>query len=98
MGVKFAREYEDIHQELAKTIGAIEDVYAFFEMSGDDWSALSDEERSECINTLTDDIFYALGTDPRLEVGSGSIRYDASRHVIKVAANGGSTVTIVQLI
>jgi hypothetical protein len=97
MGVKFAREYEDIHRELAEAIYGIEDVYEFFEMSADDWIALTDEERGECVRTLTDDVFYALGSDPRLEIGSGSIRYDGSRHIIKVTASN-NTITIVKLI
>jgi len=97
MGVKFAREYEDIHKELADAVSGIEDVYAFFEMTPEEWNELQDEERGECIRTLTDDVFYALGSDPKLEIGSGSVRYDAVRHMIKVSVKNGP-VTMVKLV
>lgn len=97
MGVKFAREYGDIHRDLTAAISQIKGVFEFFEMTETDWNALSDEERHECVRTLTDDLFYALGADPKLNVGQGSIRYDPVRHVIKVSSHGGLT-TIVSLI
>lgn len=94
MGVKFAREYEDIHRELAEAVAGIDEVYAFFEMSSADWQGLEEEEQQECIRTLTDDIFYALGSDAQVEIGQGTIRYDASRHLIKVSSQGGLTKLI----
>ncbi|TCZ78902.1 hypothetical protein E0485_07500 [Paenibacillus albiflavus] len=97
MGVKFAREYEDIHQELAEAIAGIGEVYAFFEMTFLEWNGLAKEEQEECIRTLTDDVFYALGSTSEVEIGLGVIRYDAARHLIKVSSQDGLT-TIINLV
>jgi len=87
VGVKFNREYEDISEEMAKAIATIEDCYEFFDMDRDDWQSLDEEERYECVRTLSDDIFYALGLDRTVRVGSGTVEYDAAKHYIKVSAS-----------
>ncbi|WP_442602162.1 hypothetical protein [Paenibacillus sp. KN14-4R] len=97
MGVKFGREYNDIQQELIAAISTIEDVHAFFEMEAGDWTALCEEEQLECIGTLTDDLFYALGSEPVCQVGSGTVRYDHERHVIIVRSTSG-LATVISLI
>lgn len=97
MGVKFAREYEEIHRELAEAVAGIGEIHAFFEMNYLEWNGLSKEEQQECIRTLTDDLFYALGSDPEVEIGQGVIRYDAARHLIKVSTQDG-LITIINLI
>lgn len=84
MGVKFNREYEDISHELSEAIRTIEDCYEFVGMERSDWLELAQADRDECVRTLSDDIFYALGTDPSISVGSGIIEYDRSKHLIKV--------------
>jgi len=87
MGVRFNREYRDISEELTRAIETIEDCYEFLEMEREDWLDMDREERHECVRTLSDDIFYALGTEKIISVGSGTVEYDASRHRIKVTAS-----------
>lgn len=84
MGVKFGRPYGDIIHDFSEALGQIDDLYTCFEMTEDDWRELEPEERTECIRTLADDLFYGLGTEGSLTVGSGTVTHDAERHVLKV--------------
>ncbi|WP_199614135.1 hypothetical protein [Paenibacillus alkalitolerans] len=84
MGVKFNREYKDIINDMVYSIGSIADCHECFEMSRVDWDSLDGNERTECIRTLADDIFYGLGSSPRLAIGSGKVEYDPDHHLIKV--------------
>ena len=86
MGVKFNREYADIVNDLVEAIITIDDAYEAFEMEREEWLSLDDGEKRECVRTLADDLFYGLGEDPRLEVGSGKVEYDRQHHVIKISA------------
>jgi len=88
MGVKFNRSYQDIVSDLAGAIGTIDDSYKTFEMESAHWSALGAEERRAVLRTLADDLFYGLGTTPRLAVGSGQVVYDPDRRVLKVYTAG----------
>lgn len=97
MGVKFGREYEDIVGDLTEALGQIEDSYAFLEMNEEDWKELDESEQKECLKTLADDVFFALGTNPKVHVGRGILVYEKSKHVIKVN-QGENVVTIVNLI
>jgi hypothetical protein len=85
MGVKFGREYEDIMQELSGALVRMDKVNDSFEMSFEDWEQLEEEERLECIRTLADDLFYALGADPVMYIGGGKVMYDREHHIIKLA-------------
>lgn len=87
MGVKFAREYKDISSDLAKAIATIDDCYEFFEMDRSFWLAMDEEERFECVRTLSDDVFYALGSSRKVSVGSGTVEYDAVKHYIRVTVS-----------
>jgi hypothetical protein len=84
MGVKFNREYQAIIHDLVQAIGLIQDCHDAFEMSAEEWIALEDAERIECVRTLADDMFYGLGQLPKLDIGSGRIEYDSVNHLIKV--------------
>jgi hypothetical protein len=84
MGVKFNREYEDIVKDMVEAIVAIDDFYTFFDMSEKDWRGLDQEERVECAKTLADDLFYSLGADPEIEIGTAKLQYDASHHILKM--------------
>lgn len=86
MGVKFNRHYPDIVQDLAQAVAAIPDCYDFFDMTAADWGELDDGERQAVVQTAADDIFYGLGNDSVIEVGSGKIEYDAANHIIKIAS------------
>ncbi|MFK7694940.1 hypothetical protein [Paenibacillus sp. HJGM_3] len=85
MGVKFGREYEDIIEELSGALGRLDNVYDSLEMAEEEWGQLEEEERLACIRTLADDLFYALGSDPVMTVGSGRISYDREHHILKLA-------------
>lgn len=97
MGVKFGREYEDIVKDLTAAIAQIDDCYQFFEMSKNDWLQLNHKEQTECITTLADDVFFALGTSSDVHVGSGTLQYLPHKHVITVA-QPNNQVTIVNLV
>ncbi|CAM3412416.1 hypothetical protein [Marinicrinis lubricantis] len=96
MGVKFGREYEQIHQELTEAISKIDKFYEMFEMSEFHWSHLAEDEQHKCAATLADDIFYALGEDPEIEVGSGKITYVHQLHHITV--HDGQDLRVISLI
>src|SRR5690554_2234715 len=97
MGVKFGREYEDIVGDLTEALGQIKDSYTFLEMNEEDWAQLDETEQKECLKTLADDVFFALGSNPRIEVGSGVLVHEKNKHMIKVD-HGENVVTIVKLI
>lgn len=97
MGVKFGREYRDIVHDLGEAIRRIDAFYDFFEMSEQDWNGLDDDEQNECVKTLADDVFYALGRDRELNVGTGHVHYIRSKHIIKVE-DGNNVVTVVNLV
>ncbi|KIL39996.1 hypothetical protein SD70_16600 [Gordoniibacillus kamchatkensis] len=84
MGVKFGRAYGDIIKDFSDALGQIDDLYTCFEMTEEGWQELEPAERTECIRTLADDLFYGLGTEEVLAVGSGTVSHDAERHVLKV--------------
>ncbi|MBW7475596.1 hypothetical protein K0T92_12630 [Paenibacillus oenotherae] len=88
MGVKHAREYEEILAELTEAIHAIGDGYTFFDMGPEDWAALSAPEQKELMQTLADDLFFGLGEDAVIEVGSGTITYRPKHHCIEVSVDG----------
>ncbi len=97
MGVRHAREYADILQELTKAVGEIEQSYTFFEMEQEDWTGLSDAERTEVMEALADDIFFGLGEEPSIRVGGGQVHYNAKHHVIEVT-QGEKLIQLVRLI
>lgn len=97
MGVKHAREYADILQDLTDAVSAIDRSYAFFEMSEEEWTGLEDSDRRQVMEALADDVFYGLGQDPVIRVGEGAVVYNSKFHVIEVSVDG-KEVRIVRLI
>lgn len=91
MGVRFARRYLDITRDLTSALQSIEDVYAFAQIPVGYWNDMTEDERHGCMQTLTDDVFYALGVVPVLRVGGGWVRYNSERHVITVTNQAGCT-------
>lgn len=88
MGVRHGREYEEILADLTAAIAGIEDSYRFFEMEQADWESLDPEEQQGIMESLADDVFYALGEEPELAVGSGMVIYRSKFHAIEVALPG----------
>lgn len=97
MGVRHAREYSDILTELTAAVGKIGENYTFFEMEKDEWDALAEEERSEVMEALADDVFFGLGEHPVIEVGQGAVSYNNKHHVIEVT-QGDNVIQIIRLI
>ncbi|MDQ1911015.1 hypothetical protein RAC89_11190 [Paenibacillus sp. GD4] len=97
MGIKFGREYNDIITDFTEALMGIEEPYSIFEMTPEEWADLNSEEQQECVKTLADDLFYGLGTDPRMNVGNCTISHDKKRHLILV--NQGETlVRVIHLV
>ncbi|UVI30417.1 hypothetical protein [Paenibacillus spongiae] len=88
MGVKHAREYKDILEELKEAIGSIDDGYRFFDMESDEWEALAEPERMDVMEALADDVFYGLGVEPIIKVGGGMVAYRQKHHCIEVSVDG----------
>jgi hypothetical protein len=87
MGIKFAREYNDIIDELTPEILRINNFYEFFDMSKNDWEELGKDERTDCAKTLADDIFFGLNEEAEIALGDGAIKYDKSSNSIDVFEN-----------
>ncbi|NDI34829.1 hypothetical protein [Chengkuizengella sediminis] len=96
MGVKFAREYDDIVSDLSEAIANIPQFYDFLEMEENDWGSLDESGQKEYLKTLTDDVFYALGSISQIRIGLGTITYEKSKHRIKVKVN--NIINVVSLI
>ena len=96
MGVKYGREYSDIITELVKALGDVEGVNDFFSMDSSEWSDLEEQEKQGCIQTLADDVIYALGEEMAVTVGTGYVEYDDKHHVLKVF--DGTKITIINLL
>lgn len=94
MGVKFNRQYEEIVEELTDALMDIEGCHEFFEMEQEEWNAMKPKERRECLRTLSDDLFYGLGTETFIELGDSLITWHRQNHTITVSYPVKPTVTI----
>lgn len=97
MGVKHGRDYEGILVDLTSALNMIPDSYLFFQMPSDEWEGLSVEERQEVQEALAEDLFYALGSESTIQVGSGVVIYDQDTHRINILI-GEEEMTFVSLI
>jgi len=95
-GVKYYRNYRDIHRDLTLALLSIRDCYAAIGMTPEDWEAQGERGRLEVVRTLADDVFYGLGASRKMEIGSGFVEYDAGHHLIKVQADA-KLVHLIQL-
>ena len=62
----------------------IDNFYEFFDMTLEDWNLSSKADRISIAKTMADDLFYALGSDTEIELGSGAIKYKQEEAVIKI--------------
>lgn len=97
MGVKHAREYADIITDLTAALGHIDNCNLLLEMSEEDWGELDNDEQRECLQTLADDVFYGLGSDPVIRMERSSFTYDKQSHTIRVS-DGDKLVQVIRLI
>ncbi|WP_106769499.1 hypothetical protein [Paenibacillus faecalis] len=84
MGVRHGRDYGEILTELTAAVGRIADSYIFFEMDPKEWNNLDDSEKNEVHEALAEDLFYALGTEPVISVGSGVVIHDQTNYRINI--------------
>ncbi|HZK35029.1 MAG TPA: hypothetical protein VFD33_06955 [Bacillota bacterium] len=98
MGVKFAREYSEIIDELAKTLVQISGANDLFDMDEDTWFGMDGDGKHELTKTMADDIFFALGEErsASISVGNGLVEYDKNRHIIKVTE--GVKIVLIDLV
>ncbi|GIO39907.1 hypothetical protein J41TS12_47680 [Paenibacillus antibioticophila] len=97
MGVKHGRDYEYILKDLTEAIGRIQDCYLFFEMEVSEWEQLDQEAKAEVQEALAEDLFYGLGSEPVIEVGSAVVIHDPEGHRINFLI-GEEELTSVMLI
>ncbi|WP_046216675.1 hypothetical protein [Paenibacillus wulumuqiensis] len=97
MGVKHGRDYEGILEDLTAALDLIPDSYVFFHMESEEWEALQDSEKREVQEALAEDLFYALGSESMIHVGSGIVIYDSDTHRINILI-GEKEMTSVLLI
>lgn len=84
MGVKHGRDYSEILVELTEAVGRISDSYVFFEMEPDEWENLPQESKHEVWEALAEDLFFALGNESVIQVGSGVVIHDKETHRINI--------------
>lgn len=84
MGIKHGRDYGDILKDLTEAVSQIPDSYIFFEMEPGEWNEMSSEQKDEVLEALAEDLFYALGTQPMIQVGNALVSHDANLHIINL--------------
>lgn len=87
MGVKFTREYQNIISDLVDLLVDINDIYTFFEMPENIWKYLGKAKKRSYIETLADDLFFALGSEAEFNIGSGKIIYNKKEHILEILDN-----------
>ncbi|MFC6647571.1 MULTISPECIES: hypothetical protein [Paenibacillus] len=95
MGVKHGRDYSEILVELTGAVGRIADGYIFFEMESEEWANLPEESKQEVWEALAEDLFYALGNEPVIQVGSGVVMYDKETHRINILLGDEDLASVV---
>lgn len=95
MGVKHGRDYSEILVELTGAVGRIADGYIFFEMESEEWANLPEESKQEVWEALAEDLFYALGNEPVIQVGSGVVIYDKETHRINILLGDEDLASVV---
>ncbi|NLZ48048.1 MAG: hypothetical protein GX895_04540 [Clostridiales bacterium] len=94
MSLRFSREYKRIIEEIADGLLEIEDIYNFLGMEKDIWQELHKEDRIEFSKTLADDIFYALGKEPIMEIGNDRVEYSREKSEIYIVSEENIIKTV----
>ena len=84
MGIKYGRKYAAIIAEFSQALGPVEGICSFLEMDAGEWEAIGPEGRIDCIRTIADDLFYALGTEKEVSIGPARIVYDELHRRIRI--------------
>lgn len=85
MGLKFTREYDEIIDDFAEGIKNFNNFYEFLNMDENIWNEMPQEQQQEIIKTLADDLFYALGNDKIIDLGSDIIKYLSYENCIVIS-------------
>lgn len=94
MGVKFNRQYEEIIEELTDALMDIGGCHEFFEMEAEQWNGMKPREKRELLRTLSDDLFYGLGSESFIELGDSMLTWHRQNHTITVSYPVKPTLTI----
>lgn len=94
MSLKFSREYKRIIEEIADCLLNIKEIYSFLGMEKSTWEELEDEDKIEFTKTLADDIFYALGQEPIVEIGDDKIEYSKEKSEIYIISKNSIIKTV----
>ncbi|MBC8061371.1 MAG: hypothetical protein H7Y18_12010 [Clostridiaceae bacterium] len=87
MGLKHTREYTQIIDELTKVLESFVNLQELFQMNLKDWTLLSKDNQLEILSTLSDDIFYALGSENEYIIGNQKIKYNEENKSIDIFIN-----------
>lgn len=64
-------------------------------MDPEEWQELPQESKMEVWEALAEDLFFALGNEPMIEVGSGVIIYDKDTHRINILVGEEDLASVV---
>lgn len=87
MGLKYTKEYTLIIDELTRALEDFENLHELFEMNLTDWKLLSKTQQIEILNTLSDDIFYALGSKNEYIIENQKIKYNIENKSLDIFIN-----------
>ena len=87
MGLKYTKEYALIINELTRALEDFENLHQLFQMDLADWKMLSKKQQIEILNTLSDDIFYALGSENEYIIENQKIKYNEKNKSLDIFIN-----------
>ena len=87
MGLKYTKEYALIIDELTNVLEGFENLHDFFQMNSTDWKLLSKNEQIEILKTLSDDIFYALGSEDEYIIENKRVKYNRENKSLDIFVN-----------
>jgi hypothetical protein len=87
MGLKYTKEYALIIDELTKALEDFENLQELFQMDLTDWQLFSKNQQVEILNTLSDDIFYALGSENQYIIENKKIKYNEENKSLDIFIN-----------
>ena len=87
MGLKYTKDYTLIIDELTKALESFDNLQELFQMNLTDWNQLSKTQQIEILNTLSDDIFYALGSETEYIIENQKIKYNQENKSLDIFIN-----------
>ncbi len=87
MGIKYKRDYGDINEEMATALTALDSIPSFIGMKEENWNNLNQNLKKDYLQTLADDLFYALGKENKINIGNGYLKYVPQEDVVLIVIN-----------